>query len=77
VKGRRLNALSVVEGVRDLDLVNRSVLVLDLDGKVLSLGEGVEAEDLRAARRKQAGGSAPSTEKMGENQEQNSRRSCQ
>lgn len=47
-----MNALSVVEGVRDLDLVDRSVLVLDLNGEVLSLSEGVEAEDLCAARRR-------------------------
>ena len=35
----------------NLDLVNGSVLVLDFDGKVLSLSEGLEAEDLRRKER--------------------------
>ena len=37
----------------NLNLVNGSVLVLDLDGKVLSLSEGIEAEDLRRRRKEE------------------------
>jgi hypothetical protein len=37
--------LSGVEGVGDLNLVDRAVLVLDLDVEVLALGKVVEAED--------------------------------
>lgn len=43
--GREKMYLSLVESVRDLDLVNRSVLVLDLDVQVLTLGKGVKTED--------------------------------